>query len=121
MAINITFSQMLLGFASGNMDITIRDIEDAAQWTLADGSTIKSYSLGRDGGFEIIGRDCNGVAVCYICTDSGYEQTGEDFDAIADAIKHGADTLARVFNEWENGLGGSPFDLDYMPIYLLYD
>ncbi len=111
----MTFAQMLAELERGNMDYTASMIEDAAQWTLTDGSTIKTYSLGRDGGFEIIGRDANGAAVCYICADSGYEQTGADLDAIADAVKHGAQTLEQVFDMWENGLGGDPFDLDYLP------
>lgn len=113
----MTFTQMLAELERGNMDYTASRIEDAAQWTLADGSAIKTYSLGRDGGFEIIGRDATGAAVCYICTDSGYQQTGADFDAIGDAIRHGARTLEQVFDMWENGLGGNPFDLDYLPEY----
>lgn len=111
----MTFAQMLAELERGNMDYTTGRIEDAAQWTLADGSTIEAYSLGRDGGFDIVGRDASGAAVCYICTDSGYEQTGADLDAIAQAIKDGAQTLGQVFDMWGNGLGASPFDLDYLP------
>lgn len=111
----MTFTQMLAELERGNMDYTTCRVEDAAQWTLADGSTIKTYSLGRDGGFDIIGRDASGAAVCYICTDSGYEQTGADLDAIAGAIKDGAKTLEQVFDMWENGFGGSPFDMEYLP------
>lgn len=111
----MTYTQMLAELERGNIDYTVGRIEDAAQWTLADGSTIKTYSLGRDGGFDIVGRDADGAAVCYICTDSGYEQTGADLDAIAGAIKDGAKALEQVFDMWENGLGGSPFDLDYLP------
>lgn len=113
----MTFAQMLDALEHGYNSKYISDdtIEDAARWTLADGSTIAAYSLGRDGGFEIVGRDASGAAVCYICTDSGFKQTGEDLDAIAQAIKDGAQTLPQVFDLWENGLGGDPFDLDYMP------
>lgn len=111
----MTFTQMLAELKRGNMDYTVGIIEDAAQWALPSGETISVYSLGRDGGFEIIGRDANGATLCYICTDSGYEQTGADFDAITDAINHGAQTLEQVFDMWENGIGGSPFDMEYLP------
>ncbi len=80
-------------------------------FTLLDGSTIKIVSLGRDDGAEIIGRDTAGEIVCYIAT----ENTTQDRAAIVQAIKDGAQTLAEVFDMWENGLGGSPFDLDYLP------
>lgn len=80
-------------------------------FTLADGCTIEIISLGRDDGAEIIGRDTAGEIVCYIAT----ENTAQDRAEIAQAIKDGARTLEQVFDMWENGLGGSPFDLDYLP------
>lgn len=80
-------------------------------FTLLDGSTIKIVRLGRDDGAEIIGKNTAGEIVCYIAT----ENTTQDRAAIVQAIKGGAQTLAQVFDMWENGLGGSPFDLDYLP------
>jgi hypothetical protein len=82
-------------------------------FTLLDGSTIEIVSLGRDDGAEIIGRDPAGQIVCYIATES----TTQDRAAIMQAIKDGVQTLEQVFDMWENGLGGNPFDLDYLPEY----
>ena len=80
-------------------------------FTLLNGCTIELVNLGRDDGAEIIGRDPAGKIVCYIAT----ENTTQDRAAIVQAIKDGARTLEQVFDMWENGLGGSPFDLDYLP------
>lgn len=82
-------------------------------FTLFDGCTIELVSLGRDDGEEIIGKDTNGEIVCYIAT----ENATQDRAAIVQAINDGAQTLEQVFDMWENGLGGSPFDLDYLPEY----
>lgn len=82
-------------------------------FTLANGETIEIISLGRDDGAEIIGRDSGGEIVCYIAT----ENTTQDRAAIVQAIKDGAQTLEQVFDMWENGLGGNPFDMDYLPEY----
>ena len=82
-------------------------------FTLLDGSTIEFVSLGRDDGAEIIGRDSAGKVVCYIATES----MTQDRVAIMQAIKDGVQTLEQVFDMWENGLGGNPFDLDYLPEY----
>ena len=83
-------------------------------YTLQDGSRIEVLDLGRDDGAEIIGRNSAEEIVCYIAT----ENATADNAAIMDAITNGAQTLAQVFDMWENGLGGSPFDLDYLPEYL---
>ena len=80
---------------------------------LQDGSTIAVYSLGRDDGAEIIGKNACGEIVCYIAT----ENATKDINAIHDAIKNGDKTLQQVFDFWENGLGGSPFDMGYLPDY----
>lgn len=82
-------------------------------FTLTDGCTIEIVSLGRDDGSEIIGRNRTGEIVCYIAT----ENTTQDRAEIAQAIKDGAKTLEQVFDMWENGLGGNPLDLDYLPEY----
>lgn len=83
------------------------------KFTLFDGCTITIISLGRDDGAEIIGRDTAGKIVCYIAT----ENTTQDRAEITQAIKDGAQTLEQVFDMWENGLGGSPFDMEYLPEY----
>lgn len=82
-------------------------------FTLADGYTIEIVSLGRDDGSEIIGRNSAGEIACYIAT----ENTTRDRAEIVQAIKDGAKTLKQVFDMWENGLGGDPFNLDYLPEY----
>lgn len=82
-------------------------------FTITDGSTIEFVSLGRDDGAEIIGRDPAGEIVCYIATENATQDCAE----VVRAINDGAGTLKQVFDMWENGLGGSPFDLDYLPEY----
>ena len=82
-------------------------------FTLANGETIEIISLGRDDGAEIIGKDSAGEIVCYIAT----ENTTQDRAEIVQTIKDGAQTLDQVFDMWENGLGGDPFNLDYLPEY----
>lgn len=80
-------------------------------FTLPDGCTIEIISLGRDDGAEIIGRNAYGTIVCYIATENSQTDRAE----IVQTINGGAGTLEQVFDMWENGIGGNPFDLDYLP------
>ena len=95
--------------------VSIEDIEDAADWKLPDGSHIYVESLGRDFGFDVFGVDRNGNLKAYVCVDNWAEENGAAFDEIDTAVRNGARTLEDVFNMWENGLGGNPFDEDYFP------
>lgn len=93
--------------------LTMDDIADLALWTLSDGSVIAAHPLGRDYGVEVVGYTAQGEPVCYICMDHGCENAA-DLDAIDRAFSDG-ETLATIFKGWDNGLGGSPFDLSYLP------
>lgn len=94
--------------------VTTDDIEEAAQWSLPDGSKIFVESLGRDLCFDVFGVDSDDILKAYVCVDNGVDG-GKSFDDIDDAVKNGAKTLEDVFDMWENGLGGSPFDSEYFP------
>jgi hypothetical protein len=93
--------------------VTMDDITELAYWTLSDGSVIAAYPLGRDYGVEVVGYTAAGEVTCYICMDNGCDNAA-DLDAIDSAVSAG-ETLAAIFKGWDNGLGGSPFDLDYLP------
>lgn len=60
------------------------------------------------------GVDRRGNVRAYVCVDNGVDG-GKSFDDIDDAVRNGARTLEDVFDMWENGLGGSPFDSEYFP------
>jgi hypothetical protein len=94
-------------------DVTMDDITELAHWTLSDGSLIAAYPLGRDYGVEVIGYTADNEVTCYICMDNGCDNA-KDLDAIDSAVSAGA-TLDTIFKGWDNGLGGSPYDLDYLP------
>lgn len=93
--------------------VTMDDITELAYWTLSDGRVIAAYPLGRDYGVEVIGYSATGMIICYICLDHGCDNAA-DLDAIDSAVSAGG-TLATIFKGWDNGLGGSPFDMDYLP------
>lgn len=93
--------------------LTMDDITDLAHWTLRDGSVIAAHPLGRDYGVEVVGYTAAGEVTCYICMDNGCENAA-DLDAIDSAVSAGA-SLDTIFKGWDNGLGGSPYDLDYLP------
>lgn len=93
--------------------LTMDDITDLAHWTLSDGSLIAAYPLGRDYGVEVIGYTADNDVACYICMDNGCDNAA-DLDAIDRAASAG-ETLDTIFKGWDNGLGGSPYDLSYLP------
>lgn len=93
--------------------LTMDDITELAHWTLSDGSLIAAYPLGRDYGVEVIGYTADNDVACYICMDNGCDNAA-DLDAIDRAASAG-ETLDTIFKGWDNGLGGSPFDLTYLP------
>ena len=93
--------------------LTMDDITELAHWTLSDGSLIAAYPLGRDYGVEVIGYTADNDVACYICMDNGCDNAA-DLDAIDRAASAG-ETLDTIFKGWDNGLGGSPFDLSYLP------
>lgn len=93
--------------------LTMDDITELAHWTLSDGSLIAAYPLGRDYGVEVIGYTADNDVACYICMDNGCDNAA-DLDAIDRAVSAG-ETLDTIFKGWDNGLGGSPFDLTYLP------
>lgn len=100
--------------------LTMDDITELAHWTLSDGSVIAAHPLGRDYGVEVVGYTSDGEVVSYICMDNGCDNAA-DLDAIDRAVSAG-ETLATIFKGWDNGLGGNPFDLSYLPDeYKIYD
>lgn len=93
--------------------LTMDDITELAHWTLSDGSVIAAHPLGRDYGVEVVGYSANGTVICYICLDHGCDNAA-DLDAIDRTVSAG-ETMDTIFKGWDNGLGGSPYDLDYLP------
>lgn len=86
--------------------------EILAQITLKSGETIEVVSLGRDGGAYIIGHNDGGDLVSCVCSDNGPDGVRSDLEAINNAVTdEGAANLRDVFDGWENGMGGSPFDV----------
>lgn len=81
------------------------------RFTYPDGSYIIIESLGRDHGNLLHGYDKDDEKIFEICLDfakytaSGMYELDNDHD---DAL-----SAADAIDDWENGMGGSPFDQEY--------
>lgn len=82
-----------------------------ARWQCANGDTITAYDLGRDGGADLVATNADGAIIAYVSCDDG-----DNYAGAADSINaSGLVSTSAVFDGWENGLGGSPFDMDFFP------